>query len=323
MVDAAVGDDCYHDDPTVLALEARLAELTGKEAAVFLPTGTMANQLAIHTHTRPGQTLAAPPLAHVQIHEDASAARLSGAQIMPVGTRHGYTAAQLEALLAEESCGWPPLGLVWLENTLGSAGGRLWDREATLEIGALARAHQKPVHLDGARLWNAHIASGLSIADLAGPADSVSICLSKGLGAPAGSLLCGSADFIEQAWAHRHAFGGSMRQSGLIAAAGLHAVEHHVGRLAEDHRRARHLGEALGDLPCWNALEVETNIVLFEVCEPFEHAEQLCGPLRDAGVMVYPNIAREVRMVVHLGIDDEAIERVIDRTCGALGSLSA
>jgi len=314
MAGAPVGDDCYHDDPSVLALEAKVAERLGKPAAVFLPSGTMANQLSIHTHVRPGAAIAAPPQAHVQIHEDASAARLSGAQVMPIGDRTGYAPADLAALFAEESCGWPPVGLVWLENTLGAAGGKTWPQSEVRAIGDLARAQStpRPVHLDGARLWNAHIATGTSLAELAAPADTVSICLSKGLGAPAGSLLCGSRSFIERAWATRHALGGSMRQAGILAAAGLHVIEHHVDRLADDHRRARQLAEALADLPCWEARPVETNIVLFEVVSPELNAEALCAPLRDAGVLVYPNVSREVRMVVHLGVDDTALERAVE-----------
>jgi threonine aldolase len=312
MAAAAVGDDCYGDDPSVLALEQRVAALLGKPAALLVPSGTMGNQLAVMTHTRPGSVLACAAEAHVQVHEDASAARLSGVQIMPIGTRRGFSAAELDALLREESCGWPRVELVWLENTLGLAGGLVWPLAALHEIAALARARGRALHLDGARLWNAHVASGASMAELAAAADSASVCLSKGLGCPAGSLLVGEPDFIARARAHRHALGGSMRQAGVLAAAGLHALDHHVDRLADDHRRARRLHEGLRDLPCWHAIEPTTNIALFVLPEGHD-ADRLCAPLREAGVLCYPNKFSEIRLVTHLGHDDATIEDAIER----------
>lgn len=322
MAEAEVGDDCYGDDPTVNALEQRVAALLGKEAAVFLPTGTLANQLAVATHTRPGMAVACHPGAHVRIHEDASAAALSGVQLMPIGTREGYTVADLEALCAEEACGWPRVGLVWLENTLGDAGGRLWplrtdeiepraERDALEEIGAWARAQGRPVHLDGARLWNAHVATGHSLAAFAEVADSVSVAMSKGLGAPMGSLLCADAAFVARARSRKHAFGGGMRQAGIVAAAGLHALDHHVQRLADDHARARRLAEGIANLRCWTVRPPDTNIVIARVADSVPDAESLCRPLREAGVLCHPNRAREVRFVVHLGIDDAAIDAIV------------
>lgn len=315
MAAAMVGDDCYHDDPTVLELESRIAKRLGKDAAVFVPTGTMANQLSIHVHCKPGEALACPPRAHVQIHEDGSAARLSGVQLMPIGTPAGYDAEQLEALIHEEDAGWPRVGLAWIENTLGCGGGLVWSLDSMRAIWDVARRHERPVHLDGARLWNAHVASGVALEQYASLADTVSICMSKGLGAPAGSLLVGDADVIERAWNTRHAFGGGMRQVGVLAAAGLFALDHNIPRLAEDHAHAKRLGEALSDLSCWTLRPVETNVVVFETAGP---AEALCAPLRDAGVLCYPNTYREVRYVTHLGIDDAATDAIIERTRRAL-----
>lgn len=312
MAAAALGDDCYGDDPSVIELERRVAALLGKPAALFVPSGTMANQLAVATHTRPGQVLACAAEAHVQVHEDASAARLSGVQAMAIGSRRGFSAAELRALLREESCGWPPVGLVWLENTLGLAGGVIWPLATMIEIAELARAHGRALHLDGARLWNAHVATGVSMAELASVADSTSVCMSKGLGCPAGSVLVGSEEFIARARGHRHAFGGSMRQAGVLAAAGLHALDHHVTRLADDHRRARRLWMGLRELECWTAIEPETNLALFVLPEDRD-AEPLCARLREAGVLCHPNKYAEIRLVVHLGIDDDAIEDAIDR----------
>ncbi len=312
MAAAPVGDDCYGDDPSVNELERRVAALLGKPAALFVPSGTMANQLAVAGHTRPGEAIACAAEAHVHVHEDAAAARLSGVQVMPIGTRRGFSRMDLEDRLREESSGWPRVGLVWLENTIGLAGGVVWPLEQLREIAELARAHGRRLHLDGARLWNAHIASGHSMMELASTADSVSVCLSKGLGCPVGSLLCGEAELIDRARASRHAFGGAMRQAGVLAAAGLHALEHHVERLRDDHRRARRLSQGLADLACWKAIEPETNMAVFELPNRGD-AEALCAPLRAAGVLCHPNKYSEVRLVVHLGIDDDAIEIAIAR----------
>lgn len=311
MARAEVGDLCWGDDPTVLALEADVAQRLGKDAAVFLPSGTMANQIAVHVHCRPGDTIATHPGAHLRIHEDASAAALSGAQIMPIGTRDGYRTTDLEALIAEESCGWPPVRLVWLENTLGDAGGAVWPVEAAEAIAAWARARERATHLDGARLWNAHVATGVPLTRLAAVGDSVSVALSKGLGSPAGSVLAGTEAFAVQARRFRHAFGGGMRQAGVLAAAGLHALEHHLDRLAEDHARAVRLATAIEDLPGLQVRTPATNLVIARVTAPLTNAEALCGPLRDAGLACYPNVAQELRLAVHLGIDDSKLDEAI------------
>lgn len=321
MARAEVGDDCYGDDPSVAALEQAVAARLGKDAAVFLPTGTMANQLAVRIHTRPGTSIATHTTAHVTVHEDGSAAALSGAQIMPIGGRRGYDLAALQALCREETCGWPPVTLVWLENTLGDAGGVPWPLHEALEpnvegqhvIATWARAQGRAVHLDGARLWNAHIASGISLAELASVGDTVSVSMSKGLGAPMGSLLVGRGDLVERARGFKHATGGGMRQAGIVAAGGLHALEHHLERLGEDHQRAQRLAEAIADLPGWSVRTPATNMVLASVRPPIESAEELCGPLRAAGVLCHPNRYSEVRLVVHLGIDDDALAAIITR----------
>lgn len=313
MAEASVGDDCYGDDPSVQALERVVAERLGKDDAVFLPTGTMSNQLAVRLHARPGQTIACHPTAHVRIHEDASAAALGGVQLMALGGRTGYGVSALEALVHEESCGWPPVAAAWLENTLGDAGGVPWplagDENSLSAIAAWAHDRGRTVHLDGARLWNAHIATGTPLADIAAVADTVSVSMSKGLGAPAGSLLVGNRDWIGRARALRHGMGGSMRQSGILAAAGLHALGHHVERLADDHRRARSLADALAGLSRLDIATPTTNMVLATVEDA--PAEALCGPLRAAGVLCYPNRYREVRWVLHLGIDDAALPQIV------------
>lgn len=318
MAAAEVGDDGYRDDPTVRALEEAVAERLGKPAAVFVPAGTMANQIAVRVRCRPGDAIATHPGAHVRIHEDASAAALSGAQIMPIGTRLGYGVRDVEALCHEESCGWPPVRLLWLENTLGDAGGVPWplhDADAhdrgMDDVSRWARAHARATHLDGARLWNAHVATGTPLSVYGACADSISVALSKGLGAPVGSVLCGDEAFVAEARRHKHALGGGFRQAGVLAAAGLYALEHHVRRLADDHARAARLAEALRDLPCWDMPTPITNLVVAPVRAPWTHAEQLCAPLRAAGVLCNPNTYREVRFALHLGIDDADLTQLI------------
>lgn len=318
MAAAELGDDCYGDDPSVGALERQIATRLGKPAALFVPSGTMANQLAVACHTRPGDAIACAAEAHVLVHEDAAAARISGAQLMAIGPRRGFDVDALDDRIREESCGWPRVSLIWLENTLGMAGGAIWPLDRLQAIASLARRHGRALHLDGARLWNAHVATGHALAELASVADSVSVCLSKGLGCPVGSLLCGDEALIARARATRHALGGGMRQAGVLAAAGLYALEHHVERIADDHRRARALWSGLRELSCWRAIEPETNMVLFELPDRGD-AEALCAPLRDAGVLCYPNKFSEVRLVVHLGIDDALIDEAITRIRDVLG----
>lgn len=328
MLSADVDDDAYGDDPHVGALEARIAALLGKPAALWVPTGTLANQLALALHGRPGTALACVPGAHVQIHEDAAAAALAGVQAMPIGGRRGFDLAALEELLDEERCGWPEVAIVWLENTLGTGGGAVWPLhtdgtpgvDGLAELCSFARARGKAIHLDGARLWNAHVATGVPLVDYGALADTVSVALSKGLGAPAGSLLAGPVELVVRARRLKHAYGGAMRQApALLAAAGQHALDHHLARLAEDHDRARRFAAAIADLPCWEVAQPETNMVLARVRAPIRLAEQLCAPLRAAGVRCYPNVAREVRFVFHLGIGEAELARAIEIVRATLG----
>jgi threonine aldolase len=320
MLAADVDDDAYGDDPQVGALERRVADLLGKPAALWVPTGTLANQLALALLARPGNAIACTPLSHVHIHEDASAAALAGVQVMPIGSRRGYDVAALEELFDEEACGWPSVAIAWLENTLGAGGGAIWPLrsgaiagvDGLVELADFAHARGKLVHLDGARLWNAHVATGVPLATYGALADTVSVAMSKGLGAPAGSIFAGSEELIAAARRLKHAYGGAMRQApALLAAAAMYALDHHVARLADDHRRARTFAAAIADLPCWEVATPDTNIVVARVKSPVRHAERLCAPLRAAGLRCYPNIAREVRFVFHLGIDEPALAQSI------------
>ena len=316
MASAQVGDDVYGEDPTTCELEARAAALMGMEAALFVPSGTMGNQIAIACHTRPGQEVIVEASSHIYNVELATMARFSGVQprVIP-GERGAFTAAQVAAAIRPDLYYLAPTGLVCLENTHNAAGGRIWPLERAREILALAHSRGIPVHLDGARILNAAVATGLPPCELVQGFDSVMFCLSKGLGCPVGSLLCGSRDFIVEARRVRKALGGGMRQTGILAAAGLYALEHHVDRLAQDHENARLLAEGLAGIPGLSVWPPDTNIVVVEI-EEGPSAQELCARLRARGVLCSPAAAgtdpKRIRMVTHLGISREDVLRTVD-----------
>lgn len=315
MAVAEVGDDVYGEDPTVRRLEERAAELLGTEAALFMPSGTMANQVAMACHTRPGQEVIVEAGSHIYNVELGTMSRFSGVQPrVLVGERGVFTAPQVAAAIRPDLYYLAPTGLVCLENTHNAAGGRIWPLAGAREIVELAHARGIPVHLDGARIFNAAVAMGIPVRELASGFDSVMFCLSKGLGCPVGSVLCGSRDFIAAARRVRKALGGGMRQAGILAAAGLYALEHHVDRLAEDHLHARLLADGLASLPALRVVPPETNIVLFTI-QRGPDAAALCARLRAQGVLASPAEAgaspRQVRMVTHLGISRMDVERTV------------
>jgi threonine aldolase len=264
MASAEVGDDVFGDDPTVLKLEARVAELLGKEASLFTVSGTMANQLALRSHTESGDEILVDANAHIYYYETGGPAALAGVmcRCLP-GVRGIFTAADVEAALRPADQHFPPTKLVCIENTHNRGGGSIWPLETLREVAEVSRRHGLRMHLDGARLWNASIATGIAERDYAAHFDSVSVCFSKGLGAPVGSALCGSREFIQRARRFRKMFGGGMRQAGIIAAGALHALEHHRARLAEDHTNARTLADGLSLLPGieLDPASVQTNLV--------------------------------------------------------------
>lgn len=316
MAAAEVGDDVYGEDPTVRALEERAADLLGTEGALFVPSGTMGNQVAIACHTHPGQEVIVEAGSHIYNVELGTMARFSGVQPrVLVGERGVFTADQVAAAIRPDLYYLAPTGLVCLENTHNAAGGRVWPLAAAREVLARARARGIAVHLDGARVFNAAVATGTPVRELARGFDSVMFCLSKGLGCPVGSVLCGSRPFVAAARRVRKALGGGMRQAGILAAAGLYALDHHVDRLAEDHLHARLLAAGLATLPGLSVLPPETNIVLVTI-EAGPDAEALCARLRARGVLASPagagTSARQVRMVTHLGISRADVERTVD-----------
>ena len=310
MMAAPLGDDVLGDDPTVLELQDRMAQLLGKEQACFVPSGTMANQLAIRAQTEPGDELLCHADSHIYCYEGGGPAALAGCSFcfLP-GDRGMFTAEDIDAHIRPDDHHFPPSKLLVVENTQNRGGGVVWPMPQLKAVTEQARHHGLRCHLDGARLWNASIASGDSPAAIAEPFDTVSACFSKGLGAPVGSIVAGDAATMARVHRFRKMFGGTMRQSGLLAAAALHALDHHMDRLADDHARARRLAEAIDgcsglgvDL---NA--VETNIVYFKV----ENAQAFVDALDARGVhmlMIEPNKARAV---TSLAIDDAGIEHAI------------
>lgn len=305
MARAEVGDDQYGEDPTTNRLQERMAALLGKEAALWLPSGTMANQVAAMTLARPGDEIVTAREAHAGWHEIGAAAANAGVQIVEVGSGGVFTREQFESAIKPAGLPvFPVTTVVEVENTHNRAGGVVFPQDEVLRICALASARGIATFLDGARLWNAAVASGRSEAELAAPFDLVSVAFSKGLGAPAGSLLAGRRDVIARANRNRRRLGGAMRQVGILAAAALHGVEHHRARLAEDHANARRLAERLAACAAvqLDLSTVQTNIVVFHLKPGAPDAPTLVARARERGVLVAAFAPRTVRAVTHLDV---------------------
>ncbi len=322
MARAEVGDDVFGDDPTVARLEARVAEILGKEAAVFTPSGTMANQLALRVHTESGDEILIDGNAHIYYYEAGGPAALAGVtcRCLP-GVRGVFTAADVEAALRPADQHFSPTKLVCVENTHNRGGGSIWPMERIREIADVSRRHGLRLHLDGARLWNAAVATGVAEREYAEHFDSVSVCFSKGLGAPVGSALCGTREFIQRARRFRKMFGGGMRQAGIIAAGALHALEHQRARLADDHANARAFAEGLSRMP---GIEidpdsVQTNIVLVRVQN--HPAATLVRALDEAGVRVLAVGPETIRAVTNLMVSADDISAALETVESILARL--
>lgn len=303
MAAAEVGDDVYGEDPTVRALEARIASLLGKERALFVPSGTMSNQLALMVHCERGDEVVIGEAAHSSWYESGAAAALAGVQFAVAGTGGLFDVADLDRAVKPRAYWFPRTRLLSIENTHNRAGGRVFPQATVLRLVERARELGLAAHLDGARLWNAAVASGRSEAELAAPFDTISVCFSKGLGAPVGSALVGHAALIERAHRLRKMLGGGMRQAGVLAAAALFAVDHHRARLGDDHRAARALAAALGT-PAGAHVDpasVETNMVAIVLDQPI--AERVVKAAAERGVLVGTMDACTVRAVTHLDVD--------------------
>jgi threonine aldolase len=315
MAEAEVGDDVFGEDPTINALERRAAELTGKEGAVFVASGTMGNVTAILTHTQRGDEVIVGSESHILLAEVGGTGALAGAVLRPLpnDARGRLDPEQVAATVRGDNVHWPRTALVCLENTHNRCNGAALRRDDIAAVADVAHARGIPVHIDGARIFNAAVALNVPAAELAAPADTLTFCLSKGLAAPVGSLLCGSADFIARARRYRKMLGGGMRQAGILAAAGLVALESMIDRLAEDHEHARLLARDLAELPGIEVdpAQVETNILFFRVMN--EPAAALSQRMAAAGVLANAAGPGAIRMVTHYGIERRHIEETLDR----------
>ena len=312
MAEAEVGDEQQGTDPTVTKLCEMTAELLGKEDAVFLPSGTMCNQISVAVHCRPGDEIIADKTAHIVNTEGGGLAVFAGAMARTVdGTRGVFSSEQLTAAVRNPRRHTPKSRMVVVEQTSNSAGGSVWPLDAVRDVGAAAREKNLIMHMDGARLLNAVVATGHTAREFAEPFDSLWLDLSKGLGCPIGAVLAGSRDFIEQAWQWKQRMGGAMRQAGIVAAAGVLALEHHVERMAEDHENAKRLGELLGNTPGILVEDgIETNMVFFNVEGTGLTAEAFRDRLiAEHGVRIGANNIYRMRAVTHLDISREGIER--------------
>jgi threonine aldolase len=321
MAEAEVGDEQKGEDPTVNRLQDMVAALLGKEAAIYLPSGTMCNEISFATWARTGDEMIVHRDSHPVHFEVGGPAYLARMMLYPLdGPRGMFTAAQVEEAIRPDSPHYPRSRIVEIENTHNMGGGSIWPLAQLQAVCAMAHRYGLVTHLDGARLLNAVVATGISAATYAEPFDSAWIDLSKGLGCPVGAVLAGSAAFIKEARRLKHLFGGAMRQAGIIAAAGVYALEHHVARLAEDHAHARRLAQALAELPqvSLNPADVETNIVIFEVGSTGRTAKAIGEQLEKEGVRVSVMGRTKLRAVTHLDISRQDIERAIEVFRGVL-----
>jgi threonine aldolase len=324
MAEAVVGDEQKREDPTVIALEERAAELLGQEEAVYLPTATMANQIALRVLSEPGDEVVADAMAHVFRYELGGPAVHSGLAMKPLQTENGiFSADQVrDAVSPPGDLHTAPTRVVCFENTHNGGGGRVWPIDHLRAVVAEARRHDLRVHLDGARLMNAAVASGTSAAEYGREFDTVTLCLSKGLGCPLGALVAGSKERMAKARRMKHLFGGAMRQAGIVAASGVYAFEHNVDRLAEDHANARRLGEGLVEagLPV-DLDQVETNFVLVDVGRLGLAADEAVARLRSEGVLLSFAARKDVlRAVTHLDVTPDEIEGACEAIPRALAS---
>jgi len=321
MAAAEVGDEQEREDPTVLELERRAAELLGHEEAVYLPTATMGNQIALAVLGERGTELVVEERAHIMTSELGGAAYHSGLQTRPLpGHRGRLTSEQLRAVGWKDGEFWTPrAGVLALENPHNTAGGAVWPLDELRDVVATARGLGMRVHLDGARLMNAAVASGCPASEIGGMFDTATLCLSKGLGCPLGALIAGSRDLMRRARLEKHRFGGAMRQAGIVAAAGLYALDHNVDRLADDHARARRLAEGWAEAGLPVALElVQTNFVQLDVGALGLDEPEALRRVRDRGVLLSQTRPGVLRAVTHLDVDDDDVERALELVPDAL-----
>ena len=314
MTEAEVGDDVFGEDPTVNALQEKVARILGKEASIFVPSGTMANQLAIKSHTQPGDEVIIEATSHPYNFEGGASAVLSAVQFYCLkGSRGILEASQIEEAIRPDDHHFPVTRLICLENTHNRGGGSIYPIQRIAEISRFAKSKGLLLHLDGARLWNASVASGIKPQEYAQWADSVSVCLSKGLGAPIGSLVAGTKTFIDRVHRFRKMFGGGMRQAGIIAAAGIYALDHHIDRLKEDHQNAKRLALGLKEMKgvSLDPDHVETNILIFDVAGTGMTPLQVRDTIKKEGVLIHAVGKTQIRLVTHLDVSKDDIETAL------------
>jgi threonine aldolase len=328
MAAADVGDDVFGEDPTVNRLEERIADMLGKEAAMYVPSGTMGNQIGLRVHCQAGDEFLCETNCHILCYEQAAYAQLFGIAAQPVEGEHGVLRVeQLMGRIRPDNIHCPRSRLVCLENTHNRGAGRVQPYDAVVEICGWAADNRLARHLDGARLFNAVVATGISAADWAGHFDTVSVCFSKGLGAPVGSALCGPDHLIRQARRHRKALGGAMRQAGMIAAGALYALEHNIERLAEDHKHAQIIAEAVRHSPGLRLDPdfIDTNIVIFEIDPELGTAAAFSARLRDQGVWMNATAPQRMRAVTHLDVSREQVQhaaKILQETAAEVQSVA-
>ncbi len=313
MARAEVGDDVFGEDPTTRLLEETVAEILGKEAALFVPSGVMGNQLAIKVHTQPGDEIILEENYHIVHYESGAPGVLSGVQLQTVRGEKGILRGEDVRQAIRPGFYWEPQSrMVSLENTINRTGGNVYPLACIEEVASVVRAHGLAFHLDGARLWNASVATGIPESEFARPFDTVSVCLSKGLGAPVGSVLAGTTDLIIRARRYRKMFGGGMRQTGILAAAGLYALHHHRKRLADDHEKARRLAYGLAEIALFelNPEEVETNIVMLHVHK--RPAEEILQAFAQEGILMVPFGPHTIRATTHMDVSMKDIETTLE-----------
>jgi threonine aldolase len=323
MCEAEVGDEQTFEDPTVNALQEMVAELLGKEAALFLPSGTMCNEIAMRVHCRPGDEMIAHRTAHPIHYEAGGPAALAGVNVSALdGARGQYDEGAVAAAIRPDSRYMPRSRLLWVEQTSNLGGGSIWPLARIAAVTDVARRHGMRTHLDGARLMNAVVASGVAAREFAKAFDSAWIDFTKGLGAPVGAALAGSREFIAEAWRFKQQMGGAMRQAGIIAAGGIFALRHHVTRLTEDHVNARRLAEGLCGLPgvVLDPASVETNIVIFELNGAVD-AKQVLAALLARGIRMGAMGPRTIRAVTHLDVSPPQIEHALEAAAHAFGEV--
>ncbi len=315
MASAEVGDDVYGEDPTVNRLQEMVASMLGKEAALFVPSGVMANQIALKVHTQPGDEVITESGAHIFNYETGAAAFISNVQIHPIeGKRGVITADQIPAAVRSPVYYNPKTRLICLENTHNRAGGTIYPIEEIKKVSTLARSSEISMHLDGARLWNAWMATGIHPKEYGQWFDSVSVCFSKGLGAPVGSALAGTKNFVDGARKVRKILGGGMRQAGILAAAGIYAMQNNVERLREDHAKARFFAEQLNSLPGFaiDMESVQTNIVIIDIAKTGKTPGQITAILRALHVLLSEMTHTTIRAVMHLGVSKDEVARAVE-----------